>query len=71
MCLLWTDNHAAFSRTRTARDQADPNIYHHNQFQGEGGAEAREGVVVTPGTLDTHMRFFSEEEDDGLLPDGS
>lgn len=69
MCLLWTDQHAAFSRSRTAPDQSDPNIYHHNEFEGEGGEESRENIVVTPDTLDTHMRFFSEEEDDELLPD--
>lgn len=70
MCLLWTDQHAAFSRTRTMKDQDDPNIYHHNEFNGEGASESRDGVSVTRGTLDTHMRFFSEEEDDELLPDG-
>jgi hypothetical protein len=69
MCLLWTDQHAAFSKTRTMADQGDPNIYHHNKFDGEGGAEVRDGVAVVPGTLDTHMRYFSEEEDDALLPD--
>ncbi len=69
MCLLWTDNHAAFVSSRAIRDQSDPNMYHHNEFNGEGGGEVREGVVVTPKTLDTHMRFFSEEEDDLLLPD--
>ncbi len=69
MCLLWTDQHAAFSKTRTMADQADPNIYHHNEFGGEGGGEVRDGVEVTAGTLDTHMRYFSEEEDDGLLRD--
>lgn len=69
MCLLWTDGHSAFSRSRTATDQSDPNIYHHNQFNGEGGTEVREGVGVTPHTLDTHMRYFSESEDDALLPD--
>ncbi len=68
MCLLWTDNHAAFSKTRTLKDQSDPNIYHHNEFNGEGGAEVREGIAVTRHTLDTHMRYFSEEEDDALLP---
>jgi prepilin-type N-terminal cleavage/methylation domain-containing protein len=71
MCLLWTDQHAAFSKTRTMKDQGDPNVYHHNEAGGEGGDEVREGVEVTPGTLDTHMRYFSEEEDDGLLPDAS
>lgn len=69
MCLLWTDNHGSFSKTRAMRDQSDPNIYHHNEFNGEGGDEMREGVAVTQDTLDTHMRFFSEEEDDVLLPD--
>ncbi len=69
MCLLWTDEHAAFSKTRTAQDQSDPNIYHHHQFGGEGSDESREGVAVSRGTLDTHMRFFSEDEDDALLPD--
>lgn len=69
MCLLWTDQHAAFSRTRTMNNQDDPNIFHHNEANGEGGDEVREGVAVTPGTLDTHMRYFSEEEDDALLPD--
>lgn len=68
MCLLWTDQHAAFSRTRAAADQSDPNIYHHNEFNGEGGTESREGVSVSAATLDTHLRFFSEEEDDELLP---
>ncbi|MFA6044930.1 MAG: type II secretion system protein [Phycisphaerales bacterium] len=69
MCLLWTDQHAAFSKTRTVNDQSDPNIYHHNEFGGEGAAETRDGVVVTQDTLDTHMRYFSEDEDDVLLPD--
>jgi hypothetical protein len=69
MCLLWTDQHAAFSRTRTMKDQSDPNIFHHNQFNNEGGTEVREGVAVTPDTLDTHLRSFSEDEDDTLLPD--
>lgn len=69
MCLLWTDQHAAFSKTRTMKDQNDPNIFHHNQFGGEGGDEVLDGVGVTPSTLDTHMRYFSEEEDDVLLPD--
>lgn len=69
MCLAWTDGHAAFRKTRTAAEQDDPNIYHHNEFEGEGGDEVRESVVVTRGTLDTHMRYFSEDEDDVLLPD--
>ncbi len=69
MCLLWTDQHAAYSRTRTMKDQNDPNIFHHNEFNGEGADEVRDGVSVVAGTLDTHMRYFSEEEDDELLPD--
>lgn len=69
MCLLWTDNHAAFGKSRTMRDQSDPNIYHHNEFNGEGGDEVRDGVAVSRATLDTHLRYFSEEEDDVLLPD--
>lgn len=69
MCLLWTDQHAAFFRSRTIPDQSDPNIYHHNEWGGEGADESHEGVSVTRGTLDTHMRYFSEEEDDVLLPD--
>ncbi|MEK6700918.1 MAG: type II secretion system protein [Planctomycetota bacterium] len=69
MCLLWTDQHAAFEKSRTLASQSDPNMYHHNEFDGEGGAEVRDGVGVTAQTLDTHLRFFSEEEDDGLLTD--
>lgn len=69
MCLLWTDGHAEFTRTRTIASQSDPNIYHHNEFGGEGADEVRDGVSVTEGTLDTHLRFFSEEEDDALLTD--
>jgi prepilin-type N-terminal cleavage/methylation domain-containing protein len=68
-CLLWTDQHAAFWKTRWIPVQRDPNIYHHNEFGGEGGEESRGGVSVGPDTLDTHLRFFSEEEDDELLPD--
>jgi prepilin-type N-terminal cleavage/methylation domain-containing protein len=69
MCVLWTDQHAAFVKSRTIKEQNDPNMYHHNEFGGEGAAEVREGVSVQQGTLDTHLRFFSEDEDDGLLPD--
>lgn len=75
MCLLWTDQHAEFVTNKYAREQHDPNIYHHNQyyddnghFPGEGGDEVVSGVAVTPNTLDTHLRFFSEPEDDALLP---
>lgn len=72
-CLVWTDGHAAFWKTRSIADQSDPNVYHHNEYgesgEGEGAGEERDGVRVTAGTLDTHMRFFSEEEDDALLPD--
>jgi prepilin-type N-terminal cleavage/methylation domain-containing protein len=69
ICAAWTDQHAAFVRTRSIADQNDPNIYHHNEWMGEGGTEVRDGVIVTPGTLDTHVRFFTEAEDDVLLPD--
>jgi len=69
MCLLWTDQHAAFYRSRTLNAQSDPNMFHHNEYMGEGGLEVREGVSVTPATLDTHLRFFSEDEDDALLTD--
>jgi len=51
-----------------SNDQSDPNLYHHNEFGGEGAGETREGVSVTHDTLDTHLRFFSEDEDDVLLP---
>jgi len=74
MCLLWTDQHAEFSKTKAVKDQRDPNIYHHNQyfdengnFPGEGGTEVVDGVPVTPTTVDSHLRVFSEEEDDTLL----
>lgn len=75
MCLLWTDQHAEFKPTRSVREQLDPNIYHHNQyfddngnFPGEGGAEVMDGVSVTQTTIDSHLRVFSEAEDDALLP---
>ena len=69
MCLLWTDQHADFATSRTMPAQGDPNIYHHNEFGGEGADEMRDGVSVTKATIDTHLRFFSEDEDDALLPD--
>lgn len=69
MCLLWTDGHAAWANSRTVKAQGDPNIYHHNQFGGEGADEVRDGVSVLQGTQDTHLRFFSEDEDDALLTD--
>jgi len=69
MCLLWTDGHAEFSKKNYINDQADPNIYHHNELDGEGGEEVNGGVRVSVGTRDTHLRFFTEEEDDELLPD--
>lgn len=68
MCLLWTDQHGDFRKKKSLSDQSDPNIYHHNEFEGEGGEEIVDGVEVGPYTLDTHLRFFSEEEDDVLLP---
>lgn len=71
-CLVWTDGHALFWKTRSIADQRDPNIYHHNEFgdhgEGEGASESRDGVSTAADTLDTHLRFFSEEEDDQLLP---
>jgi len=69
MCLLWTDQHAEFSKRQSIPDQSDPNIYHHNEWMGEGADEVHDGVGVTEHTYDTHMRFFSEEEDDVLLPE--
>ena len=68
MCVLWTDQHAAFVKSRTIKDQRDPNMYHHNEFNGEGAAETRDTITVGQDTLDTHLRFFSEDEDDVLLP---
>jgi len=75
MCLLWTDQHGEFVKTKAMPDQGDPNIYHHNEYldengvyPGEGATESWEGVSVTPATRDTHLRFFSEDEDDVLLP---
>lgn len=68
MCLLWTDQHGAFRTQKSLSDQSDPNIYRHNEFGGEGGEEVVDGVEVIDSTLDTHLRFFSEEEDDLLLP---
>ncbi|HYE61767.1 MAG TPA: prepilin-type N-terminal cleavage/methylation domain-containing protein [Phycisphaerales bacterium] len=69
MCVAFTDQHAEFVRTRSLAGQQDPNMYHHNEWMGEGGDEQRDGVSVTQGTLDTHLRFFTEDEDDALLPD--
>jgi prepilin-type N-terminal cleavage/methylation domain-containing protein len=75
MCLLWTDQHAEWVTSKAIRDQHDPNIYHHNQYlddngvyPGEGGDEIVDDVAASPDTRDTHLRFFSEAEDDGLLP---
>lgn len=68
MCAVWADAHAEFTKKRSIADQSDPNMYHHNEFGGEGGDETWDGVSVTSGTVDTHIRFFSEEEDDALLP---
>lgn len=75
LCLLWDDQHAEYVTSKALLDQADPNVYHHNQyyddngvFPGEGGDEVWDEVAVTPETYDTHLRFFSEEEDDALLP---
>ncbi len=68
MCLLWTDQHAEFVRKKSVPFQSDPNIYHHNEVDAEGGDEVVDGIMVTDKTFDTHIRFFSEEEDDELLP---
>lgn len=68
MCLLWTDTHAEFSKHPYLEEQGDPNIYHHNEFGAEGGLEQSGGVRVTEGTRDTHLRCFTEDEDDALLP---
>lgn len=75
MCLLWTDGHGEYVTQRSQSLQADPNIYHHNEYvdesgnyPGEGATETQDGVSVTPETADTHLRFFSEDEDDLLLP---
>ncbi len=67
-CLAWNDQHAEFVKSNALKPQGDPNIYHHNEFQGEGGDEVNDGVGVTRATVDTHLRYFSEEEDDELLP---
>ena len=69
MGLLWTDQHAEFRRSQALKEQSDPNVYHHNEFGGEGGDEVVDGVQVSERILDTHLRFFSEEDDDTLLPD--
>lgn len=68
MCLLWTDQHGEFRKKKSLPEQSDPNIYHHNEWMGEGGSEVVDGISVVENTLDTHLRFFSEEEDDKLLP---
>lgn len=75
MCLLFTDEHADYVKSKAIREQGDPNVYHHNQYlddngvyPGEGGTETFNGVKVTPDTRDTHLRVFSEDEDDTLLP---
>ena len=75
MCLLWNDFHGEFRKSTAIQEQHDPDIYHHNQyfaddgtFPGEGALEVHDGISVIPDTLDTHLRFFSENEDDFLLP---
>jgi hypothetical protein len=73
---LWSDQHAEFIPSAASPQQDDPNIYHHNQYfddagtpgAGEGAGEVNDGVQVGPATIDSHLRFFSEEEDDALLP---
>ena len=73
MCLLWTDGHAAFSTVSYMADQGDPCIYRHNEWAADGSGEGQVfpnpgNVVVTKDTVDTHLRVFSENEDDALLP---
>lgn len=75
MCLLWTDGHGEFVTSKAIGEQFDPNIYHHNQYYddngnypGEGATDSVDGISVIPDTLDTHLRVFSEDEDDALLP---
>jgi len=72
-CLLWTDWHAAFSTVTYMATQGDPCIYRHNEWAADGSGEGQVfpnpgNVVVTQNTVDTHMRVFSESEDDVLLP---
>jgi prepilin-type N-terminal cleavage/methylation domain-containing protein len=75
MCLLFTDQHADYVKSKDVQDQHDPNVYHHNQYlddtghyPGEGATEPFNGVAVSPETRDSHLRVFSEDEDDSLLP---
>jgi prepilin-type N-terminal cleavage/methylation domain-containing protein len=75
MCLLFTDQHADYVKSKAVQDQHDPNVYHHNQYlddaghyPGEGAAETFNGVTVSAETRDSHLRVFSEDEDDALLP---
>ena len=67
-CVTWTDQHAAFVKSKSLREQSDPNMFHHNEYLVENWTEVVDGVSVTRATLDTHLRFFSEQEDDLLLP---
>ena len=68
MCLLWTDQHAEFYRTKSVQDQGDPNLYHHNEYYdektgaypGEGALEVVDGISVSPTTRDTHLRAFQQ-----------
>ena len=76
ICVLWSDQHADFITSAAVAEQSDPNIYHHNQYAdangvpgaGEGAGEVNNGVSVNATTIDTHLRFFSEDEDNALLP---
>ena len=76
ICALYSDQHAEFITSAAVADQGDPNIYHHNQYfsdtgvpgAGEGAGEVNNGVSVNATTIDTHLRFFSESEDNALLP---
>ncbi len=66
MCLLWTDQHAEFVKSKSLQDQHDPDIYHHNQyyddnghFPGEGATEINDGIAVTPDTRWIRICDFS------------
>lgn len=75
-CYLWSDQHAEFLKTASVLEQNDPNVYHHNQYfsdtgvpgAGEGASDVNNGIFVSPSTIDTHLRFFAEDEDNGFLP---
>lgn len=68
MCLLWTDGHAAWANSRTVKCRA----IRTSTTTTSSVARVRtrcavHGVSVLQGTQDTHLRFFSEDEDDVVL----